>query len=166
MEHGRDVRGGDIRACASRGSCCEPESASGTREFGLSRNAVPKMLQYAVPPGYQRQQPIERPKLGPWLGVIDAILNDDKLRPAKQRHTSKRIFDRLKKSTDSRAAKLDAVSAPAVSEEIEEALGGIIPCRRGRPSLRQRKHRGALRGFAISIIGRSWTVLRDPLADV
>jgi transposase len=54
------------------------------------------MLQYAVPPGYQRQQPIKRPKLGPWLGVIDAILEDDKLRPAKQRHTAKRILERLK----------------------------------------------------------------------
>lgn len=38
-----------------------------------------------------RQQPIKRLKLGPWLGVIDAILADD-----KQRHTAKRIFDRLK----------------------------------------------------------------------
>ena len=66
------------------------------REFGLSRETVRKMLQYAVPPGYQRQQPIKRPKLGPWLGVIDAILNDDRQRPAKQRHTSKRIFERLK----------------------------------------------------------------------
>jgi transposase len=66
------------------------------REFGLSRETVRKMLQYAVPPGYQRQQPIKRPKLGPWLGVIDAILNDDKQRPPKQRHTSKRIFERLK----------------------------------------------------------------------
>ena len=54
------------------------------------------MLQYAVPPGYRREQPIQRPKLGPWLGVIDAILSDDKRRPAKQRHTAKRIFDRLK----------------------------------------------------------------------
>ena len=33
------------------------------REFGLSRETVRKMLQYAVPPGYQRQQPIKRPKL-------------------------------------------------------------------------------------------------------
>ena len=66
------------------------------REFGLSRETVRKMLQYAVPPGYRRQQPIKRPKLGPWLGAIDAILNDDKQRPAKQRHTSKRIFERLK----------------------------------------------------------------------
>ena len=66
------------------------------REFGLSRETVRKMLQYAVPPGYQRQQPIKRPKLGPWVGVIDAIVEDDKQRPAKQRHTAKRIFERLK----------------------------------------------------------------------
>ena len=66
------------------------------REFGLSRETVRKMLRFSVPPGYQRQQPIRRPKLGPWLGVIDAILNDDKQRPVKQRHTAKRIFDRLR----------------------------------------------------------------------
>ena len=66
------------------------------REFGLSGDTVRKMPQYAVPPGYQRQQPIKRPKLGPWLGVIDAILSDDKQRPVKQRHTAKRIFERLK----------------------------------------------------------------------
>ena len=30
------------------------------------------------------------------MGVIDAILEDDKQRPAKQRHTAKRIFERLK----------------------------------------------------------------------
>jgi transposase len=66
------------------------------RDFGLSRETVRKMLQYAVPPGYQRQQPLKRPKLGPWLGVIAAILDDDKQRPAKQRHTAKRIFERLR----------------------------------------------------------------------
>ena len=65
-------------------------------EFGLSRETVRKMLEYAVPPGYRRQQPIRRPKLGPWIGVIDAILDDDRQRPAKQRHTAKRIFDRLR----------------------------------------------------------------------
>ena len=80
-----------------RAVCVEGKSQRAmAREFGLSRETVRKMLQYAVPPGYQRQQPIKRPKLGPWLGVIDAILNDDKQRPPKQRHTSKRIFERLK----------------------------------------------------------------------
>ena len=66
------------------------------REFGLSRETVRKMLEFAVPPGYRRQQPVRRPKLGPWIGVIDAILDDDRQRPLKQRHTAKRIFDRLK----------------------------------------------------------------------
>ena len=66
------------------------------REFGVSRKMIRKMLAYSVPPGYRRQQPARRPKLGPWLGVIDAILKEDKTRPAKQRHTAKRIFQRLK----------------------------------------------------------------------
>jgi hypothetical protein len=37
------------------------------------------------------------PKQGPWTGIIGAILDDDRQRPVKQRHTAKRIFDRLKK---------------------------------------------------------------------
>jgi transposase len=66
------------------------------REFGLARKTVRKMLEYSLPPGYQRQKPVRRPKLGPWQGVIDAILEDDKQRPRKQRHTAKRIFERLR----------------------------------------------------------------------
>jgi len=66
------------------------------REFGLARKTVRKMLEYSAPPGYQRQKPVRRPKLGPWQGVIDAILEDDKQRPRKQRHTAKRIFERLR----------------------------------------------------------------------
>jgi len=54
------------------------------REFGLARKTVHKMLEFSVPPGYQRQKPVRRPKLGPWQGVIDAILEDDKQRPRKQ----------------------------------------------------------------------------------
>ena len=42
------------------------------KEFGLSRETVRKMLQYAVPPGYQRQQPIKRPKLGPAYVLLSA----------------------------------------------------------------------------------------------
>jgi len=66
------------------------------REFGISRKSVRKMVSFSVPPGYQRQQPVKRPKLDPWVGVIDAIVEQDKARPAKQRHTAKRVFDRLR----------------------------------------------------------------------
>lgn len=96
MEHRRDVEV-EIYGRVRRAVRVEGKSQRAVaREFGLSRETVRKMLRYAVPPGYQRQQPVKKPKLGPWLGVIDAILEDDKQRPAKQRHTSKRIFERLK----------------------------------------------------------------------
>jgi transposase len=66
------------------------------REFGISRKSVRKMVAFSVPPGYRREQPVKRPKLGPWIGVIDAILEDDKVRPARQRHTAKRVWERLR----------------------------------------------------------------------
>jgi hypothetical protein len=64
------------------------------REFGLSRKTTRKMLAYSVPPGYARKQPIRRPKLGPWLGIIDQILQEDQSQPKKQRHTGMRIWER------------------------------------------------------------------------
>jgi transposase len=66
------------------------------RQFGLARETVRKMLRYAVPPGYRRQQPARRPKLDAWVGTIDQILEEDKARGKKQRHTAKRIFERLR----------------------------------------------------------------------
>jgi transposase len=65
------------------------------KEFGLARETVRKMLRYSVPPGYRRQQPARRPKLDAWVGAIDQILEDDKAEGRKQRHTAKRIFERL-----------------------------------------------------------------------
>ena len=59
------------------------------REFGLSRKSIRKMLQFSLPPGYSRKKPVQRPKLGPWLGIIDQILLDDQAQPKKQRHTAK-----------------------------------------------------------------------------
>lgn len=66
------------------------------RRFGLARETVRKMLRYATPPGYRRSKPVRRPKLGPYTGIIDQILADDRNQPRKQRHTAKRIFDRLR----------------------------------------------------------------------
>jgi transposase len=54
------------------------------------------MLMFSVPPGYRRSRSPARPKLDPFVGLIDQMLEDDKGRPAKQRHTSKRIFERLR----------------------------------------------------------------------
>ena len=66
------------------------------RRFGLARETVRKILRYRVPPGYRRTQPIRCPKLDAFTGVIDQILTDDQPRPKKQRHTAKRIWERLR----------------------------------------------------------------------
>ena len=66
------------------------------RFFGLSRDTVARMCRYSEPPGYVRTKPPEKPKLGPLIPVIDAILEADKSAPPKQRHTALRIFERLR----------------------------------------------------------------------
>src|SRR6201981_3280162 len=66
------------------------------RRFGIDPRTVGKMLEFSVPPGYRRSKPPVKPKLGPFIAIIDAILAGDKSRPKKQQHTSKRIFERLR----------------------------------------------------------------------
>jgi len=67
-----------------------------SRDFGISRDSVANMLTYSEPPGYRRTAPIKRPKLDPYTDQIDSWLAEDKTRPRKQRHTAKRIFERLR----------------------------------------------------------------------
>src|ERR1700753_2749655 len=66
------------------------------RRFGVDPRTVAKMRAFSVPPGYRRSQSPARPKLDPFTGIIDAILAADEARPKKQRHTAKRIFERLR----------------------------------------------------------------------
>src|SRR5260221_7577939 len=66
------------------------------RRFGIDPRTVAKMLAFSVPPGYRRSRPPARPKLDPFAGIIERILEEDKSRPAKQQDTSKRIFERLR----------------------------------------------------------------------
>jgi transposase len=66
------------------------------RDFGISRDSVSKMLAYASPPGYRRTAPIKRPKLDGFTELIEQWLREDVGRPRKQRHTAKRIFERLR----------------------------------------------------------------------
>jgi transposase len=66
------------------------------RRYGIDPRTVAKMLAFSVPPGYRRSRPPARPKLDPFTGIIDAILAADEGRPKKQRHTAKRIFERLR----------------------------------------------------------------------
>lgn len=64
--------------------------------FNISRDTVEKALAFSVPPGYRRTAPIKRPKLDGFTEIINAWLDGDKTVHRKQRHTAKRIFDRLR----------------------------------------------------------------------
>jgi transposase len=66
------------------------------RRFGIDPRTVAKMVAFSVPPGYRRSKPPVRPKLDAVIAIIDGILTDDKVRPKKQQHTAKRIFERLR----------------------------------------------------------------------
>ena len=65
----------------------EMSERAAARHFGISRESVRKMLEFSVPPGYQRTAPVRRPKLDGLTGLIDERLrgnrNDDN---RKQRH--------------------------------------------------------------------------------
>ena len=54
------------------------------RRFGIDPRTVNKMMKFSVPPGYVRKKPPAKPKLDPFIPVIDRILGDDKSRPKKQ----------------------------------------------------------------------------------
>jgi transposase len=65
------------------------------RETGLHFETIKKVLAHSIPPEFQT--PIrDKPKIGPYLERIAGILQADRQRPRKQRHTAKRIFQRLR----------------------------------------------------------------------
>jgi transposase len=66
-------------------------------EEGIHWETLQKILAHSEPPGYQMNRERPQPKVGPFLGRIKQILEDDKHTHKKQRHTAKRIFERLRK---------------------------------------------------------------------
>ena len=65
-------------------------------EYGLHWDTLQKILQHEEPPGYRKKKPREKPVLGPFVALIHEILEADKQAPKKQRHTAKRILERLR----------------------------------------------------------------------
>jgi transposase len=66
------------------------------RHFGISRESVKKMLSFSVAPGYRRRAEIKRPKLDGFTEIIEQWLREDVGQHRKQRHTAKRVFERLR----------------------------------------------------------------------
>jgi transposase len=65
------------------------------RETGMHWTTLEKILQHSFPPEYQRTKAPNKPKIGPYLERIRQILEQDKQIHRKQRHTAKRIWQRL-----------------------------------------------------------------------
>jgi transposase len=66
------------------------------REHGLGWGTLERILRNSEPPGYRQAAPRAKTKIGPYLPVIEEIMAKDKDAHPKQRHTSKRIFERLR----------------------------------------------------------------------
>lgn len=63
---------------------------------GVHRRTVRQALEDAVPPPRKRPEGREAPKLGEHHALIDGWLEADKSAPRKQRHTARRIWQRLR----------------------------------------------------------------------
>src|SRR5262249_26684337 len=70
------------------------------REYDLNFRTVQKTVAQPDPPPFQPPPPRAKPVLGPFLPVIQQILDDDRLAPPKQRHTARRIYERLRDEHD------------------------------------------------------------------
>ncbi len=66
------------------------------REFHHSRKTIHKAIMDPGIPVYTRKKPRGKPVSGQYLRIIKQWLEEDRQRPSKQRHTAKRIYDRLK----------------------------------------------------------------------
>jgi len=66
------------------------------RSEGIGWETLKKILEYSQPPGYRLKEPRPKPKIGPYLERIAQIIEEDKALPKKQRHTAKRIYERLR----------------------------------------------------------------------
>ena len=65
------------------------------REIGCARQTVRKAIQNAEPPKYNLAKPRPKPVIGPIKAIVEQWLKEDQDRPLKQRHTGRRIYERL-----------------------------------------------------------------------
>jgi transposase len=65
-------------------------------EYGLNFRTVRKIVRHPEPPSFRAPPSRAKPVLGPFLALVQQIIDDDHRAPPKQRHTARRIFERLR----------------------------------------------------------------------
>jgi len=65
-------------------------------EYGLNFRTVQKIIRHPEPPPFRAPASRPKPVLGPFLVLVHQIVEDDRRAPPKQRHTARRIFERLR----------------------------------------------------------------------
>ena len=91
---------------------------------GVHRRTVRQALASAIPPPRRSYPRRRRPAIDPWREVIDAILIADTDAPAKQRHTARRIWQRLVAEHGARVAEV-TVSRYVAARRAELGLDAV-----------------------------------------
>ncbi len=74
------------------------------RELGYARQTVRRALQDSDPPRYKLSRSRPKPVMGDVEAIIEKWLEEDAQQPPKQRHTARRIWQRLKDEYNFRGA--------------------------------------------------------------
>ena len=85
-----------------------------SRELGVHRRVVRQALTDAMPPA-RRYQARAKPTLDRVQAFIDRILEADRMAPRKQRHTARRMHDRLRR---------ERPDAPVAASTVREYVRG------------------------------------------
>jgi len=91
---------------------------------GVHRRTVRQALVSAVPPPRKSYPGRARPAIDPWAQVIDAWLVDDQQAPRKQRHTARRVWQRLVAEHGAVLAEV-TVSRYVARRRVELGLAGV-----------------------------------------
>lgn len=100
------------------------------RQTGHSRNTIKKALR-GEPWGYKEREQQQFPVLGPFRSIIEEWLKNDREQPKKQRHTSRRIYNRLRAEHGYQGSESNVRRyARMVQMELGVDLAGrvFIPC--------------------------------------
>src|SRR6516225_6752727 len=65
-------------------------------EYHLNFRTIRKIVRQPEPASFRAPPPRPKPVLGPFLPILQQIVDDDRHAPPKQRHTARRIYERLR----------------------------------------------------------------------